>query len=348
MHRFDYRFLAGLLPAGMAGLSNIIYDLKGRNEVRRLENEPLFLKLREQAIIQSAVGSNAIEGVSTSDKRIRELLEKDAPPLTHDEKEILGYKKALQEIFQDGFRGNLSENLVLHLHRTLLEGSSPEAGKYKSRDNWIQERSPDGSIRVRFVPVSAQEVPSAMEQWLLAYQEARQQAAISPLLLIACAVHDFLCIHPFMDGNGRVSRLLTVLLLQQEGFDIVRYISLEEKIYQYRDAYYTALKASSAGWHENTTDYVPVMTFFLQVLYHCYKDLDQKFLDKKAKKLPKAKQIEILLEQSFVPVSKGDISRKLPEISISTIERVLGQLMRDGKIEKIGDFKNARYRSLNQ
>ena len=348
MHQFDYRFLAELLPAGMAGLSNIIYDLKGRNEVRRLENEPLFLKLREKAVIQSAVGSNAIEGVSTSGERIHELLEKDAAPLTHDEKEILGYKKALQEIYQDGFRGDLSESLILHLHHTLLEGTSPEAGKYKRRDNWIQERSPDGSIHVRFVPVSAQEVPAAMEQWILAYREARQEAAISPLLLIACAVQDFLCIHPFMDGNGRVSRLLTVLLLQQEGFDIVRYISLEEKIYQYRDAYYTALKASSAGWHENTADYVPAMTFLLQVLYSCYKDLDQKFLDREAKRIPKAKQIEVLLAQSFVPISKNDISQKLPEISISTIERVLGQLMKDGKIEKIGDFKNARYRSLNQ
>ena len=348
MHCFDYRFLAGLLPANMAGLSNIIYDLKGRNEVRRLENEPLFLKLREQAIIQSVVGSNAIEGVSTSGERIRELLEKDAAPLTHDEKEILGYKRALKEIFQDDFCGDLSESLILHLHHTLLEEASPEAGKYKSRDNWIQERLADGTIRIRFVPVSAQKVPSAMKQWILAYREARQEAAISPLLLIACAVHDFLCIHPFMDGNGRISRLLTVLLLQQEGFDIVRYISLEEKIYQYREAYYTALKASSEGWHDNMTDYVPVMTFLLQVLYSCYKDLDQKFLDKKAKKLPKAKQIENFLEQSFVPVAKSDISRKLPEISISTIERVLAQLIKDGRIEKIGDFKNARYRSLNQ
>ena len=346
MHRFDYDFLADALPAGMAGLSNIIYDLKGRNEVRHLGNENLFRELREHAIIQSAVGSSAIEGIYSSGKRIKEILQQDAEPLTHDEKEIVGYKRALQEIFANEFRADISEELIKHFHALIMQETSAEAGKYKRTDNWIQERLSDGTVRVRFVPVSAKDVPFAMEQWILAYYAARQESMISPLLRIACAVHDFLCIHPFMDGNGRVSRLLTVMLLQQEGFDIVRYISLEDKIYEYRGAYYDALRSSSAGWHENQSDYVPVMQFFLQVLYNCYKDLDQKFMENKIQKIPKAKQIEALLAQSYVPVSKSEISRRLPEISVSTIERVLGELTRSGKIEKIGDFKNARYRGL--
>ena len=181
---------------------------------------------------------------------------------------------------------------------------------------------------------------------VLAYHEAKQDTGINGLLLTACVIVDFLCIHPFRDGNGRVSRLLTSLLLLQEGFDIGRYVSVDKKIHEYRYGYYQALRACSDGWHENRNTYIPFITFLLQILYSCYKDMDDKFIRNTVHRLNKANQVENTLMQCFVPVSKEEIAARLPEISVSTVERVLGKLVREGKIEKIGTYRDARYRRL--
>ncbi len=182
-----------------------------------------------------------------------------------------------------------------------------------------------------------------MEQLLLAYYEARQDSEISPLLLIPCFVLDFLCIHPFMDGNGRISRLLTVLLLYLSGYDIVRYVSYEGQINKYKDSYYEALKTSSDKWHENENDYVPFIVNFLQVLYKCFKDLDESFTDISLKKAKKSERVESILMGAIVPVSKQDIIAKLPDVSVKTVELVLGKMLKDKKIKKIGTYKDARY-----
>ena len=346
MHDFDYRFLAKDVAAEIAGISNIIFDLRARNSLRRKGNERMFEQLRQAAIVDSVRGSSAIEGIVTTRDRARDLVQGATQPMTHGEHEILGYRDALQEIYAPGFSADLSEDLVRHFHRLLMGSTSLEAGEYKREDNWIQERDDQGRISVRFVPVSAGETPDAMTQWIMAYREARQDSTIGDLALIACATVDFLCIHPFADGNGRVSRLLTTSLLLRSGFDVGRYVSIEEMINQHKTGYYDALAASSDGWHDNKNDYIPFIIYLLQILYACYGELDRRFVDGGLERVPKSRQVEELLMAAFVPISKEEICERLPDVSATTVTRVLGRLMREGKVEKIGTYRNARYRRL--
>lgn len=344
MHVYDYRFLADLIPASYAGVTNLIYDLRACNEMRRRNDSDTFERLREAAVVESVRGSNAIEGIVTTRARLEGLIQGEVEPITYGEQEILGYRKALREIYSPDFAGDLTEDYVRHLHATLLYATSDQAGRYKSVDNMIRERDEEGHISVRFVPVSASDTPDAMRQLVLAYKEARQDARVNPLALVACVIVDFLCIHPFMDGNGRVSRLLTTVLLQRAGFDIGRYISLEGLIDEHKAAYYDALRQSSEGWHGNTNDYGPFIVFLLQILYAGYTALDARFVEGSIKKVPKAKQIETLLMGTFVPISKLEIRRHFPDVSVATIERVLTTLIKEGKVEKIGTYRDARYR----
>lgn len=348
MHSFDYRFLSGAVPAGLSGATNVLFDLRARNALRMKADEGLFEKLREAAIIESVRGSNAIEGIVTTKSRLREIMQNQATPATHGEREILGYRNALQEIYDPGSAASFTEEYVRHLHALLLQTTSDQAGSYKREDNWIQERDSSGRISVRFVPVSARETPDAMGQLVMAYREARQDSIINPLALSACVVVDFLCIHPFADGNGRISRLLTTMLLQQGGFDIGRYVSIEGMIYSHKDGYYDALKASSEGWHENENDYGPFMLYLLQILYACYKELDLRYANESTKRMPKAKQVEALLMSTYAPISKAEVCERLPEISATTVERALGNLVKAGIIEKMGTYRDARYRKVSQ
>lgn len=346
MHVFDYRFLAEAIPAELAAVTNIIFDLRARNDMRLQEDEGAFESLRQAAIVESVRGSNAIEGIVTTRARLEEIIQGDAAPLTHDERELLGYRNALQEIYAPGFAADLTEEYVCHLHRMLLQTTSREAGAYKQSNNWIQERDAAGRVSVRFVPTPAAEVPDAMSQLVGAFHEARQGARISELALVACVVVDFLCIHPFTDGNGRVSRLLTTMLLQQAGFDIGRVVSIEGMIDQHKADYYDALKAASDGWHENENDYTPFIVYTLQILYACYKELDKRYVEEGMRRVPKAQRVESLLMEAYVPISKAEVCQRLPEVSVKTVERVLGRLVKAGTIEKIGTYRDARYRRL--
>jgi len=344
MHRFDYRFLADQLPANLLEIAGIIYDLRGRGEIRKAGHPRIFQELQHAAMVDSVGSSNAIEGIVTSAERVQELVDRQTEPFTHDEQEILGYRDALDEIFQNSGGLEITPSLLKHFHYLLLRATSPEAGEYKRQNNWIQERDGQGHIRIRFVPVPAKETAEAIGQMILAWREGKQDSRINGLLLTACVIVDFLCIHPFMDGNGRVSRLLTTLLLMQEGFDIVKYISVDKKISEYQYNYYQALKACSDGWHENRNTYIPFITYLLQILYSCYKELDNQFIGSTVQRVSKSKQIENDLMQRFVPVSKEEIAARFPEISVTTVERVLGKLVKEGKIEKIGTYRDARYR----
>lgn len=345
MHVFDYRMLTDSLPADIAGVSNIIFDLRARNEMRRLQDGSGFDRLREAAIVESVRGSNAIEGIVTTRARLAELMG-GAEPHTHGERELMGYRAALQEMYAPDFSADLTEDYVHHLHRLLLGSTSTQAGTYKLEDNWIQERDASGRIRVRFVPVPAAETADAMGQLVMAYREVRQDPSVNVVALVACVVVDFLCIHPFADGNGRISRLLTTMLLQRAGFDICRYVSIEGMIDKYKAGYYDALGEASEGWHDNDNDYMPFVLYLLQILYACYRELDLRYVEETLERVPKSKRVEALLMGAYVPISKADISDRLPEVSVRTIERVLSRLMRDGKVEKIGTYRDARYRRL--
>ena len=344
MHVFDYRFLAGDVPAELSGASNVLFDLRARNALRMSEQPEAYDELRQAAIVESVRGSNAIEGIVTTRAQLQALMSGDARPSTHGEREILGYRNALREMYDPEFFADLSEDYVRHLHELLLGETTVDAGRYKRTNNWIQQRDEQGRISVRFVPVSAAQTPEAMSQLVMAFHEARQDANINPLALIACVVVDFLCVHPFADGNGRVSRLLTTMLLQQAGFDISRYVSIEGMIDDHKAGYYDALEASSAGWHESESDYAPFILYLMQILYACYKELDVRFVEDSIARVPKSRRVEALLKSSYAPISKADICDRLPEVSVRTIERVLARLIKEGEVVKIGTYRDARYR----
>lgn len=343
MRKYDYSFLKKNIPSNIVGLAEIIADLKGKEEFRKLQYPETFESLKNKAIIESVKGSNAIEGIVTTDSRIRDLVA-GAVPVTHDELEISGYKDALSLIHMEHEHLDVEEDVICMFHKMIEEHTNSDtAGKYKKNNNYIMEYGQDGTRRVRFKPVSAIETKAAMEQMLLSFYEARQDSEIPSLLLIPCVIVDFLCIHPFSDGNGRVSRLLTVLLLYSFGYDIVRYISFEGQVNKYKENYYSALEQSSVLWHEGKNDYVPFMINFLQILYRCFKDLDESFMEISLKRAKKSERVESILLGAIVPVSKQDIIEKLPDVSVKTIELVLGKMVRENKITKIGTYKDARY-----
>ena len=200
-----------------------------------------------------------------------------------------------------------------------------------------------GRRRIRFNPVGANETKDAMEQMIMAYMDARDNPNISKLLLIPCVILDFLCIHPFTDGNGRVSRLLSLLLLYKSGYDVGKYVSFEEQINNAKEYYYSSLQESSVGWHTNENSYIEFMENFLSTLYKCYKELDKRFSTVKGKRLNKTERIEKTVLNSVLPVSKSDICDLLQDVSPTTVESVLGKMVRDGLVRKLGQARATKY-----
>jgi len=229
MRKFNYSFLDnGLLPANLINITAVIYGLRTRAEIRKDEFGKIFTDLEKIAKVQSVKSSNAIEGIVTSDERIKEIVNQSSEPLNHNEVEIAGYRDALNEIHLNYKLIDFNENTILKLHEMMMSYSGYEyGGKYKIEDNIILEIDNDGNRRVRFRPITAKETAKAMEQLIFAYLEAKSNSNINELLLIPCVILDFLCIQPFKDGNGRMSRLLSLLLLYESGFDAGKYVSFE-------------------------------------------------------------------------------------------------------------------------
>ena len=345
MKKFDYSFLNnGLLPAKLITLTSSIASLKTMAGIRKEEYAKVFTELEAVAKVQSVKSSNAIEGIVTSDERIVAIVNRDSAPLNHTEGEIAGYRDALNAVHLYHDTMDFRQKDILSLHETMMQIAGYEyGGEYKTNDNYIIEEDKNGTRRIGFRPTPADEVEEAMEQLELAYMEARNDANINQLLLIPCVILDFLCIHPFRDGNGRMSRLLSLLLLYKNGYDAGKYVSFEEQINNYKAYYYEALQQSSAGWHENENSYVPFMENFLSMLYMCYKELDKRFAVVNGKKITKTARIEATVLNSLVPISKADICGILPDISPTTVEAVLSKMVKAGQIKKIGQSRMTRY-----
>ena len=345
MKKFDYSFLDnGLLPANLINITGTIYSLKMGAKIRQDEYERIFTELEKIAIVQSVKSSNAIEGIVTSDERIEEIVNQNSKPLNHNENEIAGYRDALNEIHLHFQYIEFSEDTILRLHEIMMNYTgSEDAGKYKTNDNYIIEEDKQGNRKVRFKPLDAKETPDAMEQLVLAYNDACNNANINQLLLIPCVILDFLCIHPFRDGNGRMSRLLTLLLLYKNGFDVGKYISFEEQINNSKGNYYEALRLSSIDWEENKHSYVPFTENFLSTLYMCYKELDKRFSIVNSNKITKKARIEATVLNNLTPISKAEICKILPDVSATTVEAVLGNMVKNGTIKIIGSGRNTKY-----
>ena len=345
MRKFDYSFLNnGLLPASLINLTSNISALKTMAWIRKEEYAQVFTELEVVAKVQSIKSSNAIEGIVTSDERIAAIVNQNSAPLNHNEAEIAGYRDALNEIHLGYKYMDFRERDILHLHEMMMSLVGYEyGGQYKTDDNVILEVDTEGNRRVRFRPTSAEETPKAMEQLELAYMEARGDAGINQLLLIPCVILDFLCIHPFRDGNGRMSRLLSLLLLYKNGFDAGKYVSFEEQINNYKAYYYEALRQSSKGWETNENSYFPFIENFLTTLYMCYKELDKRFAVVHGKKITKTARIEATVLNSLTPLSKAEICKILPDVSPTTVEAVLGAMVKSGAIKRIGSSRATRY-----
>lgn len=345
MRRFDYSFLdTGLFPSRIIDITAGIYSLRTAAGMRKEQHARVFTGLEAVAKVQSVKSSNAIEGIVTSDRRIAEIVNRSSAPLNHNEEEIAGYRDALNAIHTGYEYLSFSGRDILRLHEMMMSVADYEyAGQYKTTDNVILEIEPDGTRSVRFRPTPAEETKAAMEQLEFGYMDACSNTNINQLLLIPCVILDFLCIHPFRDGNGRMSRLLSLLLLYKNGFDAGKYISFEEQINNHKAYYYEALRQSSVGWNTNENDYLPFIKNFLSTLYMCYKELDRRFAVVQGKRVTKTARIEATVLGSLTPLSKSEICAIHPDISPTTVETVLGRMIKTGRIKRIGTFKNARY-----
>ena len=345
MREFSYKKLMDLnLSTNIYQLIAGIYEFKGKQELYVVNFSDILEKMVEVAKIQSTKSSNAIEGISTNDTRLEELMNKKSQPRNRNEEEIYGYRQVLDLIHDNYENIDFTRNNILTLHNKLYSYSGEShKGKFKTMDNSIVETNAFGEKKVRFQPVSAFETEKYIDAMIEAYNEAVEMQ-VPPLLLIPTVIHDFLCIHPFSDGNGRMSRLLTLLLLYQHGFFVGKYISLEMIIEESKDIYYDELQASSKGWHEGTNDEIPFIRYMLLVIYKAYSECDQRFMLIGERTLTSAERVMKVFENSLEPLSKSDIVILCPDISQRTIERALKELKDKGLIQQIGDGRATKYK----
>lgn len=331
------------ISTGTVTLLNKMEILRSKENERKKDSEEVFSALRSLARVQSVKGSNAIEGIITTDERIKKIVNENSAPLNHEEEEITGYRDVLDTILNNPDRYDVSEKDILDMHRIMLSHTRNGGGTYKNRDNCIISENAEGEREIIFAPTPWKETPESMEQLILAFMDASGDSDIDQVLLIPCFILDFLCVHPFIDGNGRVSRLLSLLMMHKCGIDVGKYISFEGQINKYKGNYYMALRRSSENWHTCGNDYVPFIENFIFILHSCYSELDRRFDVLEGKKINKNNRIEAAVMNCFGSISKREISELLPDISITTIEKKLSDMLKKGEIKKIGSYTDARY-----
>ena len=346
MHKYDYSFLKDYeITNKLIGLSNVIFESNNKSINLRYKNPVIFDKLHEKAIIESTISSSRIEGIETNEKRQKELLIENKKPLNHDEAELSGYKDAIVFISEHYDEIEVSEKTIKYLHSLLMYYTTNQKGEYKKSDNVINIRYEDGRSETIFETVSYLDTDRHMSDLISAYKDAYNDDEINKMLLIPCFIIDFLAIHPFTDGNGRISRLLTLLLLYKEGYDVGKYISYEKMIENYKWNYYEEINKSQINWHNNKNDYSYYIVFHFQILYRCYSEINQRLNDLYVndKRVSKKKRIENIIINSVIPIAKAEIQDRLPDVSVTIIEKVLSYLLKQNKIKKIGNYKDARY-----
>ena len=338
MRLFDYRKEPEkLLTPEIVQMIAGIHEHKGRQELFLEADIDELKTLLEVALIQSTGASNRIEGIYTTDKRLKELVEQKAEPRNRSEQEIAGYREVLATIHESYEYIVPRSNLILQLHRDLYSYSqSAVGGSYKKADNVIAETDEEGRQKTRFIPVPAFQTAEAMEEMCRAFLEAWEADHMDKLLLIPMFILDFLCIHPFNDGNGRMSRLLTLLLYYKAGYLVGKYISMEMLIERTKETYYEALQASSIGWHENENSYEPFVKYYLGIIQKAYNEFESRVEHLKNRSLSKPERIKAMIDQKVGKITKKEIMETCPDISKTTIERTLTDLVKSGYIAKVG------------
>jgi Fic family protein len=299
--------------------------------------------LRESALVQSVESSNRIEGVTVAPDRLVPLVLGNAAPRDRSEEEIRGYRLALDLIHSRADEMAVTPDLFRHLHRLIQEGAG-DAGQWKRVDNEIVELREGAPPLVRFRPVPVAETPAAVEELCLAYRHVLNQEKVPPLLADACLILDFLSIHPFRDGNGRVSRLLTLLILYQHGYEVGRYISLERLVEESRADYYEALRRSSENWHEGLHDLLPWLNYFLAILRRAYTELETQIGQTQAPRGAKTAQVEAAVAAFPGDFTLAELERACPGVSRDLVRRVVRELQKEGKVESLGRGPGARWR----
>ena len=345
MRSFDYKeeWKKLLTPEIVMYLTQI-HEFKGEQTLFIEAKADTLSQLVDIAKIQSIEASNKIEGIYTSDERLKALVKDSTRPRTRNEREIAGYRDVLNTIHENHDYIPPKPSIILQLHRDLYKFEGMDiGGRYKTSDNIIEEQDAEGNKSVRFRPMPAWETPEAIEKICQSYDEALNSENIDALIIIPMFVLDFLCVHPFNDGNGRISRLLTLLLLYRSGYIVGKYISIEKLIEQTKEIYYESLQLSSAGWHENKNDYEPFVKYMLGVIVAAYRDFSSRVSLLTTQGMSKPDRVKEIIRATLRPITKTEILAKCPDISQVTVQRALADLVDKGDIVKLGGGRYTKY-----
>lgn len=343
MRKFDYSFLnKETIPEPILALLQQIAELKIEADIKKGRHPQICEEMRGVARVQSVKNSSAMEGISASDERINAIVTQYSVSCNRNEEEIAGYRDAWDAVTLGYKHIKFDTEGMLYLHRRLLPPLEPgENGPYRY-DGKTSARVKPNLLRTGYFTVSAEEIPSALEQLSQAYARAREEG-VPPLLMIPCIMLDFLCVQPFQEANGRISRLLTLLLLLQCGWDVGKYISLEEQIRLCKSVFTRTRRQSSWDWDFNGNDYYPFIEIFLLVLRHCYEEFHKRCTEPDGKKITKQDRVEAVILNSFAPLSKMEIYNMVSDVSPNTVNVVLSALEKEGKIRRIGRTRNTKY-----
>ena len=345
MRTLDYKkeYQKLLSPEIVSFLAQI-HEQKGQQNLFIEAHKDALSELLEIAKIQSTEASNRIEGIITTDDRLKKIVLDKTTPKGRSEREIAGYRDVLNTIHENYDFIPVRPNMILQLHRDLYKFSNLAiGGSFKNSDNIIAEELPDGTKRVRFQPIPAWETSEAMDILCSTLVDALADPELDSLILIPMFILDFLCIHPFNDGNGRMSRLMTLLLLYQSGYFVGKYISIERLIADSKETYYEALQDSSAGWHEGTNDYLPFVRYMLGIVVAAYREFTSRVDILITRGLSKPERIREIIRSTTGRITKTQIMKQCPDISQKTVERALKDLMDSGRIIKIGGGRYTSY-----
>lgn len=340
------KVLSEAVPMNVVKLIGKINEYKGKQDLYIKQSPQLLEKLREVAIIQSTKASNSIEGIVITDKRLKEIMHDDLDLRSRSEGEIAGYRDVLSTIHTSYEGIPITANVIKQLHRDLYRYIPSEGGMWKNQDNIISEQLPNGEKYIRFQPVSAHATNNAMEELCEKTRDLIMEDTVEPLILIGSFILDFLCVHPFNDGNGRMSRLLTLLLLYQHGYLVGRYISLEKIVEESKEGYYSTLKKSSTGWHESEHNIFPWIEYFLGTILNAYKEFENRVGVVESVRGNKEDRIEYAIRNVIGDFTKEDIRKACPDISESTINRVFIKMKDESVISVLGQGRNAKWRKL--